>query len=232
MRSAAPPSSALLPASHRLSSPLIASHRLCSPTSTPTPSPAAAAPTVTALGIAICVMGACGAQSNPAADPAAAVSHRCIVMRGRVPPAGVEPALSWPRAPRLLTVRSTRRSSAQVACHPWPALHTLAGALFIMLFPHVRYPVLDYIPVSALAGVMIVVVIHTFKWVKIPYIVAAALPGAWRPRVNARLEPLRRHPPRASTRAERPPAAARPCRARCACCACGWHGPRPSGLAL
>merc|ERR1719487_1708578 len=34
---------------------------------------------------------------------------------------------------------------------------------------------------------MIVVVLHTFKWAKLPMIVAACMPASWRPKVNASL---------------------------------------------
>lgn len=57
-------------------------------------------------------------------------------------------------------------------------------ALGVMICVMFAYPMLDYIPVAALSGVMIVVVIHTFKWNKIPVVISAALPEAWRPRVN------------------------------------------------
>ena len=40
-------------------------------------------------------------------------------------------------------------------------------ALGVMLCTIVAYPVLDFIPIASLAGVMIVVVLHTFKWGKI-----------------------------------------------------------------
>jgi len=42
------------------------------------------------------------------------------------------------------------------------------------------YPLLNYIPMSALAGVMIVVVLHTFKWFSVPMVLAAALPESMR----------------------------------------------------
>merc|ERR1712186_33939 len=38
------------------------------------------------------------------------------------------------------------------------------------------YPLLNYIPVASLAGVMIVVVPHTFKWFSVPMVIAALLP--------------------------------------------------------
>ena len=38
------------------------------------------------------------------------------------------------------------------------------------------YPLLNFIPVAALAGIMLVVVLHTFKWFTIPMILAAFLP--------------------------------------------------------
>ena len=60
-------------------------------------------------------------------------------------------------------------------------------ALGVMLCTMVAYPLLDAIPISALAGVMIVVVLHTFKWAKLPMILAACLPESARPKVNASL---------------------------------------------
>lgn len=49
----------------------------------------------------------------------------------------------------------------------------------------VAYPVLDFVPVSALAGVMIVVVLHTFKWGKIPLVLSALVPETWREPINS-----------------------------------------------
>jgi len=49
-------------------------------------------------------------------------------------------------------------------------------ALGVMLCTMVLYPLLNFIPISALAGVMIVVVLHTFKWAKVPMILSAFLP--------------------------------------------------------
>jgi len=49
-------------------------------------------------------------------------------------------------------------------------------ALGIMLCMFGAYPLLNYIPVSSLAGVMIVVVLHTFKWFSVPMILAALVP--------------------------------------------------------
>jgi MFS superfamily sulfate permease-like transporter len=39
------------------------------------------------------------------------------------------------------------------------------------------YPLLNAVPVSALTGVMLVVVMHTFRWSSLPYIASAALPS-------------------------------------------------------
>jgi MFS superfamily sulfate permease-like transporter len=61
-------------------------------------------------------------------------------------------------------------------------------ALGVMLCTMVAYPLLNYIPIASLAGVMIVVVLHTFKWAKIPMIVSGCFPCAWRPTVNKYLE--------------------------------------------
>ena len=60
-------------------------------------------------------------------------------------------------------------------------------ALGVMLCTMVAYPVLDYIPIASLAGVMIVVVLHTFKWAKLPMIAAACVPQSWRAPINRSL---------------------------------------------
>eukprot|EP00438_Fugacium_kawagutii_P012211 Skav207869 [mRNA] locus=scaffold1988:154395:156320:+ [translate_table: standard] len=49
-------------------------------------------------------------------------------------------------------------------------------ALGIMACVMGAYPLLNFIPVAALAGIMLVVVFHTFKWFTIPMILAAFLP--------------------------------------------------------
>jgi len=38
------------------------------------------------------------------------------------------------------------------------------------------YPLLNFIPVASLAGVMIVVVLHTFKWFSVPMVISAVVP--------------------------------------------------------
>mmetsp|Transcript_27494 Transcript_27494/g.79015 ORF Transcript_27494/g.79015 Transcript_27494/m.79015 type:complete len:585 (-) Transcript_27494:488-2242(-) len=53
-------------------------------------------------------------------------------------------------------------------------------ALGIMVCMHGGYPLLNFIPVASLAGVMIVVVLHTFKWFSVPMVIAALLPDSWR----------------------------------------------------
>ncbi|KAK3251244.1 hypothetical protein CYMTET_39413 [Cymbomonas tetramitiformis] len=55
-------------------------------------------------------------------------------------------------------------------------LSTVTVALGVMCCIMGGYPVLNFIPVSALAGVMIVVVLHTFKWFSLKMMLAAALP--------------------------------------------------------
>jgi SulP family sulfate permease len=45
---------------------------------------------------------------------------------------------------------------------------------------HGAYPLLNFIPMSSLAGVMIVVVLHTFKWFSVPMVVSALLPRSLR----------------------------------------------------
>lgn len=49
-------------------------------------------------------------------------------------------------------------------------------ALGIMICMHGAYPLLNFIPVASLAGVMIVVVLHTFKWFSVPMVIAAFMP--------------------------------------------------------
>ena len=52
----------------------------------------------------------------------------------------------------------------------------LATALGIFICVSAAYSVLNFIPMAALAGIMIVVVLHTFKWFSLPMIVSALLP--------------------------------------------------------
>ena len=49
-------------------------------------------------------------------------------------------------------------------------------ALGIIIIVGAAYSVLNYIPLAALAGIMIVVVLHTFKWFSLPMILAALVP--------------------------------------------------------
>ena len=51
----------------------------------------------------------------------------------------------------------------------------LATALGVLLCVSVAYRVLNFIPMAALAGVMLVVVMHTFKWLSLPMLAAALL---------------------------------------------------------
>merc|ERR1719161_1148141 len=46
------------------------------------------------------------------------------------------------------------------------------------------YPVLNYIPVAALTGIMIVVVLHTFKWFSLRMLLACILPESTRKNWN------------------------------------------------
>merc|ERR1719171_2001395 len=50
------------------------------------------------------------------------------------------------------------------------------------------YPLLNFIPVAALAGIMIVVVLHTFKWFSLKMILAAVLPKAQRDAWNLQMK--------------------------------------------
>ena len=51
----------------------------------------------------------------------------------------------------------------------------LATSLGVLLCVSVAYRVLNFIPMAALAGVMLVVVLHTFKWLSLPMLAAAVL---------------------------------------------------------
>lgn len=57
-------------------------------------------------------------------------------------------------------------------------------ALGIMACVMGAYPLLNFIPVAALAGIMLVVVFHTFKWFTIPMILAAFLPRSLRNKLS------------------------------------------------
>ncbi|CAK8989156.1 unnamed protein product [Durusdinium trenchii] len=57
-------------------------------------------------------------------------------------------------------------------------------ALGIMACVMGAYPLLNFIPVAALAGIMLVVVFHTFKWFTIPMILAALLPRSLRNKLS------------------------------------------------
>ena len=75
-------------------------------------------------------------------------------------------------------------------------------ALGVMLCTMAAYKVLDFIPIASLAGVMIVVVLHTFKWGRIPMVISALFPCSWRAPIKCALH------------ATMPPHA---CHAPCAC---------------
>mmetsp|Transcript_54789 Transcript_54789/g.127888 ORF Transcript_54789/g.127888 Transcript_54789/m.127888 type:complete len:641 (+) Transcript_54789:45-1967(+) len=57
-------------------------------------------------------------------------------------------------------------------------------ALVVMASVMGAYRLLNYIPVAALAGIMIVVVLHTFKWFSLGMILSAVLPKTLRNRLN------------------------------------------------
>lgn len=57
-------------------------------------------------------------------------------------------------------------------------------ALGIMVCMHGAYFLLNFIPVSSLAGVMIVVVLHTFKWFSVKMAVAALVPPQFRKQMH------------------------------------------------
>lgn len=55
-------------------------------------------------------------------------------------------------------------------------------ALFVMGVVMGGYPLLNHVPISALTGIMVVVVLHTFRWSSLPYFAAALLPKSVRGR--------------------------------------------------
>lgn len=57
-------------------------------------------------------------------------------------------------------------------------------ALVVMASVMGAYRLLNFIPVAALAGIMIVVVLHTFKWFSLGMVLAAVLPKTLRDRLN------------------------------------------------
>jgi len=61
-------------------------------------------------------------------------------------------------------------------------------ALGIMICTMGAYPVLNFIPVAALAGIMLVVVLHTFKWFSLSLIAAAFLPLSLRKQFGPKFE--------------------------------------------
>jgi len=61
-------------------------------------------------------------------------------------------------------------------------------ALGIMICVVGAYPVLNYIPVAALAGIMFVVVLHTFKWFSVTMVIAAILPKSMRDKLGPRFQ--------------------------------------------
>merc|ERR1712150_82854 len=67
-------------------------------------------------------------------------------------------------------------------------LGPIVTALGIMCCMMGAYPLLNYIPVASLAGVMIVIVMHTFKWFSVPMVLAALLPEGLRRRLGLPLK--------------------------------------------
>eukprot|EP00928_Gymnodinium_smaydae_P023110 TRINITY_DN19194_c0_g2_i1.p1 TRINITY_DN19194_c0_g2~~TRINITY_DN19194_c0_g2_i1.p1 ORF type:complete len:637 (-),score=98.71 TRINITY_DN19194_c0_g2_i1:257-2116(-) len=53
-------------------------------------------------------------------------------------------------------------------------------ALVVLIATVGAYPALNVIPVSALAGIMLVVVLHTFKWFSVPMVLASFMPQRMR----------------------------------------------------
>ena len=64
-----------------------------------------------------------------------------------------------------------------------PTIVALGIAFFVMGVP----VVLNFVPIASLSGVMIVVVLHTFKWAKIPMVLAFFVPQKFRKTINAGL---------------------------------------------
>ena len=62
----------------------------------------------------------------------------------------------------------------------------LTTAVGIITCVAAAYQVLNFIPMAALAGVMIVVVLHTFKWFSVPMLAAALLPSSYRTALSDR----------------------------------------------
>ena len=63
-----------------------------------------------------------------------------------------------------------------------------ATAVGILLCVSCAYSVLNFIPMAALAGIMIVVVLHTFKWFSLPMLAAALLSQEGRDKLMASLQ--------------------------------------------
>jgi len=61
-------------------------------------------------------------------------------------------------------------------------------AIGIMACVMGAYPLLNFIPVAALAGIMLVVVLHTFKWFSVSMLVASVLPGSIREKLGPRFQ--------------------------------------------
>ena len=64
-----------------------------------------------------------------------------------------------------------------------PTIVALGIAFFVMGVP----VVLNFVPIASLSGVMIVVVLHTFKWAKIPMVLAFFVPQKFRKTINTGL---------------------------------------------
>lgn len=69
-------------------------------------------------------------------------------------------------------------------------------ALLVMISIVGAYPLLNYIPVSALAGIMLVVVLHTFKWFSVGIVIAAFLPESLRKKLDSKYFRLEKKIPR------------------------------------
>merc|ERR1719482_2256787 len=59
-----------------------------------------------------------------------------------------------------------------------------ATATMVMLMVAGAYEILNYIPVAALTGIMIVVVLHTFKWFSVRIVIAAFFPEPLRSKLD------------------------------------------------
>jgi len=75
-------------------------------------------------------------------------------------------------------------STINVLCGGRGRLAPTVVALVVFSATVGAYPLLNYIPVSALAGIMLVVVLHTFKWFSLKMLLCAFLPKTARDKLG------------------------------------------------